>query len=63
MDSEKPDCSLPFDANATCTSCGQFGAYLLEGESLCAECYEKRGSCCAEFGGDDLWRARQEKQE
>jgi hypothetical protein len=45
-----------YDENATCTGCGRFGAYLFDGDQLCSECYEKRGSCCPEFGADDLWR-------
>lgn len=56
MDGKKDDSSLPFDENAACSTCGQFGAYVLDGEKLCAECYVKRGSCCAESGADDLRR-------
>jgi hypothetical protein len=44
-----------FDENAACERCGQYGVYLFDGEKLCAACYEKRGSCCPEFGCDDLW--------
>jgi hypothetical protein len=48
--------SLPiqFDENASCDRCGRFGVLVFDGEKLCAECYEARGSCCPEFGGDDL---------
>jgi hypothetical protein len=49
---------LQFDAEATCDRCGRFGAFVIHEEKLCAECYELRGSCCAEFGGDDLWRRK-----
>ena len=49
-----------YDENATCTGCGRFGAYLFDGEQLCGECYEKRGSCCPEFGAHDLWRQVEE---
>lgn len=44
-----------FDPDAPCSGCGQFGAYAFDGTLLCGECYEKRGSCCPEFGADDLW--------
>ena len=63
MDSKTPSCSIPFDENAACTSCGKYGAYLLDGQRLCADCYEQRGSCCREFGEDDLWRETQKKSE
>jgi hypothetical protein len=48
--------SVPFNPNTVCDRCGRFGAYLFDGEKLCAECYGLRGSCCPEFGADDLWR-------
>ena len=57
MDCKKDDSSIPFEENATCSTCGQFGAYLFDDEKLCAECYEKRGSCCTEFGRDDHWKS------
>lgn len=31
----------------TCHACGKFGAYAFDGEALCADCYQARGSCCA----------------
>jgi hypothetical protein len=46
--------AVQFDDNATCTRCGRFGAYVFESEKLCSDCYETRGACCPEFGGDDL---------
>jgi hypothetical protein len=46
--------AVHFDDNATCTRCGRFGAYVFESEKLCSDCYETRGACCPEFGGDDL---------
>lgn len=46
---------IRFDENAACDRCGQSGAYQVEGENLCAECISARGSCCLEFGSDDLW--------
>lgn len=47
-----------FDDSAACERCGRFGAYRFDGESLCGGCYELRGSCCPEFGGDDAWGQR-----
>jgi hypothetical protein len=42
---------IRFDENEACESCGRFGAYAFDGEYLCPECYQQRGSCCAsEFG-------------
>jgi hypothetical protein len=44
--------SLHLDPNAICAACGHFGAYRFETETLCAECYANRGSCCSgEFSG------------
>lgn len=42
------------DETLPCDRCGRFGAYRFDGAQLCAECYEARGSCCPEFGRDDL---------
>jgi hypothetical protein len=40
------------DPDAACEACGAFGAFRFDGETLCAECYAGRGSCCsAEFSG------------
>ena len=36
------------DPTATCEHCGAFGAYVLDGATLCLSCYTERGSCCAE---------------
>jgi hypothetical protein len=46
-----------FDENAPCDACGRFGSHGFDGARLCPDCYEKRGSCCPEFGADDLWPA------
>lgn len=52
-----PDCAthaLRPDPDAACDACGGHGAYRFEGETLCADCYAGRGSCCsAEFSGRD----------
>jgi hypothetical protein len=39
---------VTFRAEQACAGCGRFGAYAFEGEFLCADCYQERGSCCAE---------------
>ena len=46
------------DANATCDECGTLGAFTFEGVKLCLRCYSEKGSCCPEFGKDDLWKDR-----
>ena len=43
---------LRFEEEAVCEVCGRFGAYLFEGKTLCAECYETSGSCCQEPSPD-----------
>lgn len=50
--------NLNADPNATCERCGRFGAFNVAGQWLCASCYEASGSCCPEFGADDLWAER-----
>lgn len=49
------DGKVRLDENAVCDRCGKFGAYRLADRQLCPECYEGCGSCCPEFGKDDLW--------
>lgn len=44
---------LPFEDEAVCEVCGRFGAYLFEGKTLCAECYEASGSCCPESASSE----------
>jgi hypothetical protein len=46
---------VPFEENFPCDRCGQFGSFKFQGASLCQNCYESCGSCCPEFGADDLW--------
>lgn len=45
---------LSQDEDAVCQRCGKFGAYPLGESTLCEECYAGSGSCCPEFGADDL---------
>ncbi len=44
-----------FNASAVCDVCGRFGAFEIGAQHLCTDCYEAKGSCCPEFGADDLW--------
>ncbi|MEO6993462.1 MAG: hypothetical protein ABI273_07525 [Lacunisphaera sp.] len=39
---------LQLEPDLACTQCGKFGAYAFEGEPLCGDCLQERGSCCAE---------------
>jgi hypothetical protein len=39
-----------------CERCGRPDAIDIGGRQLCEECYQVAGSCCLEFGGDDLWQ-------
>lgn len=38
-----------------CEKCGRYDAVEIGEHHLCVDCYEEAGSCCLEFGGDDLW--------
>lgn len=46
-----------------CESCGRFGAVEIGDHRLCMVCYENCGSCCLEFGGDDLWKVDEDGKE
>ena len=46
---------LALEPGLRCDQCGSFGAFDLGDRSLCEECYRHCGSCCLEFGADDLW--------
>jgi hypothetical protein len=54
---DEPKCN----ENAVCERCGKFGACEVAGQWLCPACYETSGSCCPEFGADDLWAERDKK--
>lgn len=43
------------NTNLVCDVCGRFGALKFGKQTLCADCYIESGSCCPEFGKDDLW--------
>ncbi len=44
-----------------CSCCGRPTTLLMGGRPICEECYHNAGSCCMEFGGDDLWQVREEE--
>jgi hypothetical protein len=46
---------LTLIAGLRCDECGVFGAFDLGERQLCEDCYRACGSCCLEFGADDLW--------
>jgi hypothetical protein len=52
----EPINSLSIDPNATCSECGACGAFDFGHIKLCTQCYTEKGSCCPEFGKDDLWQ-------
>jgi hypothetical protein len=52
---------VKFQENATCEVCGRYGAFQFD-RFVCVDCYEASGSCCLEFGGDDLWEFKKDQQ-
>ncbi len=48
---------------AGCQRCGRKESYVFAGKRLCRDCFQLYGSCCLEFGGDDLWKEREEENE
>jgi hypothetical protein len=54
--------SLSIDPNATCSECGASGAFDFGHIKLCTRCYSEKGSCCAEFGKDDLGQEIQKSE-
>lgn len=38
-----------------CERCGRPDAVRIGDRIICPDCYDKAGSCCPEFGADDLW--------
>ena len=52
------DGQVRLDENVACDVCGKFGAYYFGDRTLCPDCYGGCGSCCPEFGKDDLWASQ-----
>ena len=46
----------PAPSEVVCDRCGRSGAFVFDGCTLCEDCYEAFGSCCVEFGAEDLWK-------
>jgi hypothetical protein len=44
---------MKLDQSVACDGCGQFGAFRFEESTLCPECYQQSGACCAGCGQDD----------
>ena len=59
METSDPNTKPRPNEDIVCDRCGRFGAFDFAGTKLCEECYEVVGSCCPEFGADDLWQARE----
>lgn len=56
----KDDAELRLDEDLVCDVCGRYGAFQAGDRQLCPECYTGSGSCCPEFGKDDLWEFEEE---
>ena len=42
-------------ADQSCERCGAPRTVKVGARWLCESCYVEAGSCCPEFGADDLW--------
>jgi hypothetical protein len=47
----------------TCEKCGGPDGLEVGGRWVCEACYSLSGSCCLEFGADDLWKDREGETE
>lgn len=47
----------------SCEVCGVPGALKVGDRWLCESCYVEAGSCCPEFGGNDLWEESSGKKQ
>ena len=47
----------------SCEKCGGLDGLEVGGRSICEACYSLSGSCCLEFGADDLWKEREGETE
>ena len=59
MNAEQSDAIREVPANPpvlVCERCGRPDGIAIRGRQLCEECCQIAGSCCMEFGGDDLWQ-------
>jgi hypothetical protein len=54
-ENRKPEATA--EAGGPCERCGSpIAEVRCGGRTLCLDCYYLAGSCCLEFGADDLWR-------
>jgi len=61
--SEKNKDGVRFNEHAACSICGHYGAFQIGHQHLCNNCYEGCGSCCPEFGREDLQELSKEDRE
>jgi hypothetical protein len=53
-DNSKPD-KKQESGDKVCYRCGQAAIIEIGDSWYCADCYHECGSCCLEFGANDLW--------
>ena len=58
---DQANATQPPNVDLRCEVCGQFGAVRVGDRALCQDCYTGSGSCCPEFGKDDLWTFPEEQ--
>jgi hypothetical protein len=51
---ESTESGVRFNERVACSLCGRFGAFDFGHQFLCPSCYESCGSCCPEFGREEL---------
>lgn len=51
---EQNESEVRISESVACGFCGHYGAFEIGGQFLCPRCYESCGSCCPEFGREDL---------
>ena len=61
--SEPTEGGVRFNEHVACSFCGRFGSFEIGHQVLCPACYEGCGSCCPEFGREDLEARAAEDQE
>jgi hypothetical protein len=67
MELQSQETGLPYGAESEaaaqgrCERCGAPSGVKVGTRWLCQSCYAEAGSCCLEFGGDDLWKLDETK--
>ena len=55
MNTNEPiETGVRLNEHVACSYCGRYGAFEIGHQLLCPACYESCGSCCPEFGREDL---------